>query len=108
MRRVLVDHARARNAAKRNRDREALSLDEALTIGDGRGAVLVRLDDALRAFAAFDRGKARLVDLRYFGGLTIEETADALDTSPATVKREWALARAWLHREVKGDDVADA
>jgi RNA polymerase sigma-70 factor, ECF subfamily len=103
MRRVLVDHARARNAAKRNQGKEALSLDEALTIGNGRGAALVRLDDALTALAAFDPGKARLVELRYFAGLTIEETADVLDTSPATVKREWALARAWLHREVRGE-----
>ncbi|MFN8092444.1 MAG: ECF-type sigma factor [Vicinamibacteria bacterium] len=103
MRRVLVDHARARNAAKRNQGKEALSLDEALTIGDGRGPALLRLDDALLALAAFDPAKARLVELRYFAGLTIEETADVLDTSPATVKREWALARAWLHREVKGE-----
>ncbi len=103
MRRVLVDHARARNAAKRNQGKEALSLDEALTIGDGRGPALLRLDDALQALAAFDPAKARLVELRYFAGLTIEETADVLDTSPATVKREWALARAWLHREVKGE-----
>ena len=102
MRRVLVDHARARNAAKRNQGKEALSLDEALTIGDGRSPALLKLDDALLALAAFDPAKARLVELRYFAGLTIEETADVLDTSPATVKREWALARAWLHREVKG------
>jgi RNA polymerase sigma factor (TIGR02999 family) len=103
MRRVLVDHARARNAAKRNQGKEALSLDEALTIGDGRSPALLKLDDALQALAAFDPAKARLVELRYFAGLTIEETADILDTSPATVKREWALARAWLHREVKGE-----
>jgi len=103
MRRVLVDHARARNAAKRNQGKEALSLDEALTIGTTRGAALLRLDDALTALASFDPDKARLVELRYFAGLTIEETADILDTSPATVKREWALARAWLHREVKGE-----
>jgi len=106
MRRVLVDHARARNAAKRNQGKEALSLDEALTLGDGRGPALVRLDDALSALASFDPDKARLVELRYFAGLTIEETADVLDTSPATVKREWALARAWLHREVKGEQSA--
>ena len=106
MRRVLVDHARARNAAKRNQGKEALSLDEALTLGDGRGPALVRLDDALSALASFDPAKARLVELRYFAGLTIEETADVLDTSPATVKREWALARAWLHREVKGEQSA--
>jgi len=106
MRRVLVDHARARNAAKRNQGKEALSLDEALTLGDGRGPALVRLDDALSALASFDPDKARLVELRYFAGLTIEETADVLDTSPATVKREWALARAWLHREVKGEPSA--
>lgn len=103
MRRVLVDHARARKAGKRNEGKEAVSLDEALTIGHGRGRALVALDDALVALAAFDSRKARLVELRYFGGLTIEETADVLDTSLATVKREWALARAWLHRELKGN-----
>jgi RNA polymerase sigma factor (TIGR02999 family) len=102
MRQVLVDHARARKAAKRNAGREALPLDEELSVTDERAGDLVALDDALRAFAAVDPDKARLVELRYFTGLTIEETADMLGSSPATVKREWALARAWLHREISG------
>jgi RNA polymerase sigma factor (TIGR02999 family) len=102
MRQVLVDHARARKAAKRNAGREALPLDEELSVADERAGDLVALDDALRAFAAVDPDKARLVELRYFTGLTIEETADMLGSSPATVKREWALARAWLHREISG------
>jgi RNA polymerase sigma factor (TIGR02999 family) len=106
MRQVLVDHARARRAAKRNLGREALPLDEAIPVGDERAASLVALDDALAALAAFDPEKARLVELRYFAGLTIEETAEMLGVSPATVKREWAVARAWLHREVAGDGAA--
>lgn len=102
MRQVLVDHARARKAAKRNAGRTALPLDEDVSLSDERAADLVALDEALGALAAFDTGKARLVELRYFTGLTIEETAEMIGVSPATVKREWALARAWLHREISG------
>jgi RNA polymerase sigma factor (TIGR02999 family) len=102
MRQVLVDHARARRAAKRNQGREALPLDEEILLTDERAGDLLALDDALRALTAFDADKARLVELRYFTGLTIEETAEMLGRSPATVKREWALARAWLHREISG------
>ena len=102
MRQVLVDHARARGAAKRNAGREAVPLDEAIPVSDERASDVLALDDALRSLADFDAGKARLVELRYFTGLTIEETAEMLGTSPATVKREWALARAWLHREISG------
>jgi RNA polymerase sigma-70 factor, ECF subfamily len=102
MRQVLVDHARCRKAAKRNAGREALPLDESMPINDERSGDLLALDDALRALAVFDSGKARLVELRYFAGLTIEETAEMLGVSSATVKREWALARAWLHREISG------
>jgi RNA polymerase sigma-70 factor (ECF subfamily) len=100
MRQVLVDHARARKATKRNAGREALPLDESMSATDERAGDLLALDNALSALAELDSGKARLVELRYFGGLTIEETAEMLGTSPATVKREWALARAWLHREI--------
>ncbi len=100
MRQVLVDHARSRKAAKRNAGRTALPLDEDVSLSDERGADLVALDDTLVALAIFDPEKARLVELRYFTGLTIEETAEMLGRSPATVKREWALARAWLHREI--------
>lgn len=102
MRQVLVDHARARNAGKRNAGRTALPLDESISISDERARDWLALDDALRALAALDPDKARLVELRYFTGLTLEETAEMLASSPATVKREWALARAWLHREISG------
>jgi RNA polymerase sigma-70 factor, ECF subfamily len=100
MRQVLVDHARARNAAKRNGGQKPLSLDETLPITDGRAAEVLALDEALGALTDFDPDKARLVELRYFVGLTIEETADTLGVSSAKVKRDWALARAWLHREI--------
>jgi RNA polymerase sigma factor (TIGR02999 family) len=102
MRQVLVDHARSRKAAKRNAGRQALPLDENLPVTDERAAELMALDDALAALAGVDPEKARLVELRYFTGLTIEDTAEMLGVSPATVKREWALARAWLHREISG------
>ncbi len=100
MRQVLVDHARCRKAAKRNAGRPAVPLDEAPPIGIERGHELVALDDALATLAGIDPGKVQLVELRYFTGLTIEETAEMLGVSVATVKREWALARAWLHREI--------
>jgi RNA polymerase sigma factor (TIGR02999 family) len=101
MRQVLVDHARARGAGKRNGG-AVLPLAEELLITNERAGELIALDDALAALAAFDAGKARLVELRYFGGLTLEETGEILGCSVATVKREWALARAWLHRELSG------
>lgn len=102
MRQVLVDHARSRKAAKRNDGRQALPLDENFPVTDERAADLMALDDALAALAGVDPEKAKLVELRYFTGLTIEDTAEMLGVSPATVKREWALARAWLHREISG------
>jgi RNA polymerase sigma-70 factor (ECF subfamily) len=101
MRRVLVDHARGRHAAKRggdNRQRITLSGVEQ-PVPDGEIDVLA-LHEALDRLAALDPDQARLVELRYFAGLTIEETAEALKISPATVKREWATARAWLKREL--------
>src|SRR5690348_15316663 len=103
MRRVLVDHARARQAAKRGGGQRALSLAEA----DGGAAQandevdVLALHDALDKLATLDPDQARLVELRYFSGLSIEETADALGVSPATVKREWVIARAWLRRELE-------
>jgi RNA polymerase sigma-70 factor (ECF subfamily) len=102
MRQVLVDHARARKAAKRNGGREPLPLDESILFSDERSSDILALDDALGTLAAFDPEKAHLVELRYFTGLTIEETAKMLGVSPATVKREWTLARAWLQREISG------
>lgn len=94
MRRILIDSARSRQAIKR--DVEKLPLDDAPTISVEVDRQLLDLDEALQELAAFDPDQARVIELRYFGGLTIEETADVLKISPATVKREWATARAWL------------
>lgn len=102
MRRLLVERARARGAAKRGGARVQVTLDEALLAGpDAHHALdLVALDQALERLAALDATQARIVELRYFGGLSIEEAAHALSLSPATVKRHWAVARAWLLREL--------
>jgi len=100
MRRLLVDHARKHNAEKRGQDFQKLSLDENVDRAVQRSADLIALDDALAALAEFDQDKARLVELRYFGGLSIEETADVLGVTPTTVKRHWRLARAWLYGEM--------
>ena len=105
MRRVLVDHARERHAAKRGGGAPAVALDaadlpDAAAPADG-GVDLLAVQDALERLAALDPDQARLVELRYFGGLNIEETAEALGVSPATVKREWAIARSWLRRELR-------
>jgi RNA polymerase sigma factor (TIGR02999 family) len=105
MRQILVQRARARKAAKRGGDPERITLDErflpvAATAGT-RPIDLVALDAALDKLAALDARQAKVVELRYFGGLSVEETAEALDVSPATVKRDWTLARAWLKRELE-------
>ena len=102
MRRILIDHARTSNAVKRGGNKPNLPLDEALQITDESNEDLLLLDEALNKLAEIDSFAARIVELRYFGGLTIEETAEVLKTSPMTVKREWATARAWLHREIAG------
>ena len=100
MRRILVERARSRRSDKRGSGAQKVSLDEVADVSDGRAAELVALDDALQAFAAIDPRKARLVELRYFGGLTIEETAEVLGVSTPTVERDWRTARIWLHREI--------
>lgn len=100
MRRILIDHARTRQADKRGSGETQLSLDENLTVADERHRELIALDDALTALAAFDPQKSRIVELRYFGGLSIEETAAVLDIGTATVIRQWRLAKAWLHNEM--------
>jgi RNA polymerase sigma factor (TIGR02999 family) len=104
MRRILVDHARAHHAEKRGGHMQPISLgaaDNAQTHEQEGGALdVLMLHDALERLALLDLDQARLVELRYFGGLNIEETAEALGVSPATVKREWATARAWLRREL--------
>jgi RNA polymerase sigma factor (TIGR02999 family) len=101
MRQILVDHARTRRAQKRAGDAIAEPLDDNIP-AVARGADLVALDDALRALAAFDPRKSRVVELRFFGGLTVEETASALDVSAETVARDWRFAKVWLLREMGG------
>ncbi len=103
MRRVLIDHAVARRAHKRGGGRPVETLDsDALVMVQTRATELLDLDDALDRLAALDERQARIVECRFYGGMSIDETAEALAVSPATVKREWALARAWLNRELAG------
>jgi RNA polymerase sigma factor (TIGR02999 family) len=100
IRRILVDHARARVAAKRGGGSFKLSLDDAIAPPQEKDLDLVALDDALQALARTDPQQSRIVELRYFGGLTIEETAEVLDISAATIKRDWVMAKAFLKREM--------
>jgi RNA polymerase sigma factor (TIGR02999 family) len=100
IRRILVDHARAHQAQKRGADAPVLSLDEAVAAPEKRDLNLVALDDALNDLARIDPQQGRIVELRFFTGLSIEETAEVLGISPATVKRDWVVAKAWLHREL--------
>lgn len=102
MRRVLVDYARLRHCEKRGAATPHLSLDEALSIGTQPDPDLLALDDALQSFTKVDPRKADVVDLRFFGGLSVEETAAALGISPETVARDWKLAKVWLLREMGG------
>jgi RNA polymerase sigma factor (TIGR02999 family) len=104
MRHILVDHARNRAAAKRGAGAPRLTLDPDVALPQARDVDLVALDDALNQLAALDPQQSRLVELRFFGGLSIEETSVVLSVSPATVKREWATARAWLQREMRNKD----
>lgn len=100
MRQILVEHARARDAEKRGGERHRVTLDEGVAAGGPVDVDLLALEEALERLAALNADHARIVELRFFGGLTNEETAAALDISPATVKRAWAVARAWLFREL--------
>jgi RNA polymerase sigma-70 factor (ECF subfamily) len=101
MRRMLIDHARARRTAKREGGLHRVPLEEPLLMTEEQSDELLALNEALERLAQFDERQSRIVELRFFGGLTVEETAEALDISPKTVKRDWSVARAWLHREVK-------
>ena len=102
MRQILIERARARDALKRGGGQPRVTFDEALpAAADAPSFDLLALDAALERLAALDPDQARIVELRFFGGLTIEETAEAMGSSPATVKRHWALARAWLARELE-------
>ena len=100
MRRILVDHARGRDAAKRGSGGPKISLDEAVAAPQETEIDLVVLNDALTTLSQVDPQQSRIVELRYFGGLTIDETAEVIGVSPATIKREWNMAKAWLFREV--------
>ncbi|CAN5239281.1 sigma-70 family RNA polymerase sigma factor [soil metagenome] len=100
MRRILVDYARSRHFAKRGGDARQVSLEEAMIVSEERAADVVALDDALNSLAEIDPRKSRIVELRFFGGLNIEETAEVLAVSPGTVMRDWTLAKAWLRRAV--------
>jgi RNA polymerase sigma factor (TIGR02999 family) len=106
MRQILIERARARGALKRGGAQPRVTLDEALVAGGQQSFDILALDQALEKLAAIDAEQARLVELRFFGGLTVEETAEAMGISPATVKRHWAVARAFLARELEGNSPA--
>lgn len=100
MRRIPVDFARRCPRVEDEKDAEHIMLDEALTISNEKDADLIALDEALQSLAKFDERRARIVELRFFGGLTVEETAEILKISPITVMRKWQKARAWLYCEL--------
>lgn len=102
MRRVLVDHARARTCQKRAFDAADVALEEAVATSDATALDVIAVDRALEALAAVDPRKARVVELRFFGGLSVDETADVLHVSTDTIKRDWRLAKVWLSRELGG------
>jgi RNA polymerase sigma factor (TIGR02999 family) len=102
IRNILVDHARARQTAKRGGPMPALSLDDALAFPQDRDLELIAVDDALLSLSRFDPQQARIVELRFFAGLSIEETAEVLRISASTVKRDWILAKAWIYHTLSG------
>jgi RNA polymerase sigma-70 factor, ECF subfamily len=108
MRRVLVDHYRSHQYAKRGGGAEHIDLEDALVAAPERAREVIALDDALTELAAFDERKCRVIELRFFAGLSIEETAVALNVSPGTVMRDWTLAKAWLQRAMGGGDANDS
>ena len=101
MRHILVDHARARLSEKRGGSAQRIELDDAISFSGKPDVDVLAVDEALTMLAEFDPQQSRIVELRFFGGLTIEETAHVVGISPATVKREWAMAKAWLHRSLQ-------
>ena len=104
MRRILVNHARDRSAGKRGGNRERVSLSLVESPSGGANVDLIALEEALERLAGLDQRKSKVVELKFFGGLTIEEIAEVLGISPATVEREWAFARAWLYDAIEGRD----
>src|SRR5258705_13579392 len=101
MRRIPVDFARTRDYQKRGAGMRAVTLNDAINVSNEKGVDLIALDEALSALAELDPRQSKVVELRFFGGLTNEEAAEVLNVSVATVRRDWSLARAWLHRELK-------
>jgi len=108
MRRVLVDHARARNAEMRGGRLERVELEEGLAISKERSSEVIALHDALNSLEALNPRRAKVVELRYFGGLSVEEIAAVLDMSPRSVKRDWALARPWLFKEIQKSTLGES
>jgi RNA polymerase sigma factor (TIGR02999 family) len=104
MRRILVDHARTRDALKRGGGLPMMNLDEAAAVADTQAANLLELNDALDELALLDARKSRIVELRHFGGMTVEETAEVMGLSPTTVNREWQSAKTWLLRTMNRPD----
>ena len=104
MRRILINYARDHRAAKRGGDAEHIDLEEALLLSNEKSNELIALDEALEYLAAFDKLKCRIVELRYFGGLTIEETSEVLGIAPSSVSLHWRLAKAWLGREIRKEN----
>lgn len=108
MRRILIDHARGHLREKRGGIKEVLPLDEALVFTPERSEELVKLDEALKCLSKLDARQSRIVELRFFGGLSVEETAEFLGISPKTVKRDWSVAKVWLYGELRQKDVPRA
>jgi RNA polymerase sigma-70 factor, ECF subfamily len=104
MRRILVDHARSKGSDKRGGAATKISLDDAVILPHEPGPDLMALDDALEALAKLDERKSRVIEMKFFGGLSVEESAAVLRVSPDTVKRDWRLAKAWLLRELRGEE----
>ena len=100
MRRIVIDHARTKHRVKRGGVQQAVTLDEGLIAAEARSVDVLALDEVLTRLAALDERQARVVELRFFGGLSVEETAEVMEISPATVKREWSMAKAWLYKEL--------
>ena len=107
MRRIMVDHARERRAQKRGGGAVKVELDDAALVTEKRSEELLALDEALEKLAALDPRKTQIVELRYFGGLTVEETARFLQLSQRMVEREWMMAKAWLYRALSGEEAND-
>jgi len=105
MRHVLVDHARARQSDRRGGEKRFVPLDESRVVSGERAAEIVALDDALADLGKLHPRQSKVVELKYFGGLSVEETAEALQVSPETVMRDWRAAKAWLHRRLSGSDM---